>query len=204
MVSGVIKSFEYFDLRLAGDNIVGKFLVASPNTMLSDVFKNSVIYIVSRTSSRTTGIIVNNFIDMMPHKYLIKPDIPHIANGTQSEMSIPVYLGGPVDPERGLVLHSSDYQKSMYSVTEDISVSSSVDILEDFISGKGPKKALFAMGHVSWSHGKVEQEIEDNIWILVDANESMIFDADYSIKHDKILKALGVGKNNFIANSIYA
>lgn len=181
-----------FDVRSNKNNLTGKFLIATPYSFLHDVFYRSVIYITAHdTKNGSLGLIINNLISKMSCKHLLKmlkSDTNHIP-----DTIIPVHLGGPVDPERGFILHTTDYTQSMlYKMNDNLAVSSCVEILSDISNNKGPEKSLFIMGYTSWEVGQIEKEIENNLWLVSEAHEELIFSDNNETKWKLALKKLGI------------
>jgi len=101
--------------------------------------------------------------------------------------------GGPVDRSRGFVLHSDDFTvESSMPVSEEICLTATVDILRAISVGRGPRKALMALGYSGWGAGQLESEIAENGWLTCPATTELLFDADIERKYDRILSSLGV------------
>jgi len=108
--------------------------------------------------------------------------------------SVPVHYGGPVEPGRGFVLHSTDYHSGLSSmkINADVSMTSTLDILEDVAEGNGPARALFALGYAGWAPGQLEAEIAANGWLIVDPTPELIFDTPDARKWSAALGILGI------------
>jgi putative transcriptional regulator len=101
--------------------------------------------------------------------------------------------GGPVDPSRGFVLHSDDYMvESSLPVSEEICLTATVDILRAISAGRGPRRALMALGYSGWRAGQLEQEIAANGWLTCPADQELLFDTDIDSKYERILASLGI------------
>ena len=101
--------------------------------------------------------------------------------------------GGPVDRSRGFVLHSDDYMvESSLPVSEDICLTATIDILRAISSGRGPRKALMALGYSGWGAGQLEHEITENGWLTCPASMDLLFDSDIDRKYDRILASIGI------------
>jgi putative transcriptional regulator len=101
--------------------------------------------------------------------------------------------GGPVDRSRGFVLHSDDYMvESSLPVSEDICLTATIDILRAISSGRGPRRALMALGYAGWGAGQLEHEIAENGWLTCPANTDLLFDSDMDRKYDRILTSIGI------------
>ena len=105
----------------------------------------------------------------------------------------PILFGGPVQMGRGFVLHSADYasEESTLALTPEISLTATVDILRAISEGRGPAKAILALGYAGWGEGQIEAEIVANGWIHCDADAGLLFDTDYAARWKSALAKLG-------------
>ncbi len=168
----------------------GRFLLATP-AMGDPRFKNTLIYVCSHDEHGAMGIIVNKSKGGL----LISDLLEQIGvEGDVRVADTPVLNGGPVDIDRGFVLHSSDYYKDDTSLklSETLTLTSTKDVLEALVSDEAPKKAMLAIGYCGWGEGQLESEIVQNGWLVVDADETMIFGEDLDTKRKKAFDALGV------------
>ena len=154
-------------------------------------FRFSVIYIVSHDRSGAMGIIVNKskpglFISDLLEQVGISGDV-QIAD-------TPVLNGGPVDIDRGFVLHSSDYFKpeSSLIVSDTLSLTSTKDVLESLVSEEHPKQAMLAVGYAGWGPGQLEKEIAENSWLVTEADDNLVFSDDLESKWGLALSDMGV------------
>ena len=105
----------------------------------------------------------------------------------------PVGAGGPVEPTRGFVLHSTDYRiDGTIPVDTAVAVTTNLDILRDIASGEGPRDSLMLLGYAGWGPGQLDRELRDNTWLLCDAAPSLLFDADLSTRWDLAFAHLGI------------
>jgi len=170
--------------------LTGQLLIATP-AMGDHRFKDAVIYICSHDSSGAMGIIINKakgtlqLSDMLSN-IGIKGDV-QVAD-------TPVLNGGPVDIDRGFVLHSSDYFKTETSLklSDTLHLTSTKDILEALVKDEAPEKAMLAVGYSGWGAGQIEREVQDNAWIVANADEALIFDTDMDSKWIRALASLGI------------
>lgn len=169
-------------------SLVGRFLVAAPS-MPDERFQKSVVFICKHDDDGALGIIVNNAVDDLPLGQVYKQlgiDVAVMA-GHQ-----PVLFGGPVETSRGLVLHSADYKREETLLIEGgMALTASLEILKDMAGGSGPKKAWLALGHSGWAPGQLDREMQDNAWLVVDADPNLVFDADLGAKWQRALDLLG-------------
>ena len=169
-------------------NLVGRFLVAAPS-MPDERFQKSVVFICKHDDEGALGIIVNNKVDDLPLGQVYKQlgiEVPAVTAETA------VLFGGPVETSRGLVLHSADYKRDETLMIEGgMALTASLEILKDMAGGSGPKQAWLALGHSGWSPGQLDREMQDNAWLVVDADSALVFDPDFEAKWLRALDRLG-------------
>lgn len=176
-------------------NLSGKILIASPYVLQGDVFNKSLIYLLSHTKDGSIGLIVNHLVNYTPFKALFK-----ITNDTtiSNDLTLPVYLGGPIELDRGFFLHSTDYDKNLlFKFHDNLALSSNTGILKDIAAGVGPQKSLFIIGYTSWGAGQLEFELENNLWIASDYDQDLIFSEIIEQKWQVALKRLGIDNSHF-------
>lgn len=166
------------------------FLLATP-AMRDSRFRFAVIFMVSHDRSGAMGIIVNKgkpglFISDLLEQVGITGDV-QVAD-------TPVLNGGPVDIDRGFVLHSSDYFKpeSSLIISDTLSLTSTKDVLESLVSDDHPKNAMLAVGYAGWGPGQLEKEIAENSWLVTEADESIVFSNDLDGKWASVLAEMGI------------
>ncbi len=169
--------------------LTGKLLIAMPG-MPDMRFEKSVIFMCSHSAEGALGLIVNKPLDGLPFRELMtQMDIPV----TDATPSVPVMFGGPVETDRGYVLHSNERASvsASLAVTSEISLTPTIDILRAIARGTGPQKFLFALGYAGWGPGQIEDEIAGNGWIHCDADSEIIFRGDATSKWELALAKLG-------------
>nr|WP_233556501.1 YqgE/AlgH family protein [Noviherbaspirillum sedimenti] len=172
-------------------NLVNHFLIAMPS-MFDPVFGGTVVYLCEHNAQGALGLIINKPTDMtmdvLFERIELELEIAPQAGGNQ-----PVMFGGPVQVERGFVLHSPPgaYSSSM-RVTDAIALTTSKDILEAAATGKGPHKILVALGCTGWSAGQLEEEIVRNGWLTVPADPAILFDLPLEQRFAAAMKLLGI------------
>jgi putative transcriptional regulator len=173
--------------------LVGRFLVAAPS-MPDERFRKSVVFICKHDDDDgALGIIVNNTVDDLPLGQVYKQlgiEVPDPA------AKRPVLFGGPVETSRGLVLHSADYKREETLLIDGsgvggLALTASLEILKDMADGSGPKQAWLALGHSGWAPGQLDREMQDNAWLVVDADSALVFDPDFEAKWQRALDRLG-------------
>ena len=163
------------DETLVRSSLAGQLLVAAPE-MGDPRFERAVVLIVEHGPGGAMGVVVNKPIGEHPLASLLKAlgqKEGDVAGGVR------VFSGGPVQPELGFVVHSSDYQRrETVAITDRLSMTASVGILHDIAANRGPAKALVAFGYAGWGPGQLEHEIELRAWGLVEADPALVFDED--------------------------
>ena len=175
-------------------NFTHHFLIAMPG-LQDEAFAKSVIYMCEHSERGALGLVINKPSDINLKKLFEKVELPlHREDLTQS----PVFQGGPVQTERGFVLHESVMpgNESIYASTMTIpgglEMTTSKDVLEALSTGYGPRKVFISLGYSSWGQGQLESEISDNSWLTVAADPAVIFDTPVEQRYAKALMLLGL------------
>jgi putative transcriptional regulator len=184
---------------LSSANLEGQMLIAMP-ALRDGPFARAVVYLCAHREDGAMGIIVNqkaeaiNFPELLVQLDVVKPDESIVLPPRAGEVR--VLRGGPVEKGRGFVLHSRDYfvDNSTVAIADDICLTATLDILRAIASGKGPEKAVLALGYAGWSSGQLESEILANGWLNCPADPNLIFDADFASKYDRALAKIGVSE----------
>lgn len=170
-------------------SLTNQLLIAMPG-MQDPNFASTVTLICEHNADGALGIIINRPLDLKLGGLFEQLDL-----GSEDEeiVNAPVLAGGPVGVERGFVLHDSTtvYENSL-SVSNDIRLTVSRDIIDDMAGGKGPDKCLVALGYAGWSAGQLEDEILANSWINVPATASLVFDIPFSDRWEEAAESLGI------------
>lgn len=172
-------------------NLTGQLLLAMPG--LADTrFRNAVVFVCKHDADGAMGLIVNS-----PMDDLSLADIAERLKLRQSASAeaCAVHYGGPVETQRGFVLHSTDYGTADHTmrVNDDFAVTASVEILEDIIEDTGPEIVLLALGYSGWGPGQLEEELALNCWLTVDAADGFFFAGDNATgKWTAALRAAGI------------
>lgn len=171
------------------------FLIAMPG-MKDDRFARSVIYVCAHSEEGAMGLIINQVQPMRFPDLLVQlgiVDEKQAIRLPQEARDFVIRNGGPVDRSRGFVLHTSDYKvDSSLLVADAICLTATVDILRAISNGRGPERALMALGYAGWSAGQLETEITDNGWLTCPADPNLLFDADVETKYDRVLASIGI------------
>jgi len=175
----------------ASERLTGWLLVASP-TMPDPRFAKTVIFVVRHNGNGAMGLVVNRPIAMSPPAKLRKRAVPGVA-GPVIGRQIRVHYGGPVQPTRGFVLHSSDYaQDGTVPITKTVSMTANREILKAITTGDGPRRGFIAMGYAGWSAGQLESEIRRRDWVVVSSDAGLVFDRDARSKWRRAMDRRGV------------
>jgi len=181
------------DKIVAELNLSNHFLIAMPS-MLDPVFGGSVVYLCEHNAGGALGVIINKPTDMSIDVLLDRIDLTlEIApNGVPLDGK-PVMFGGPVQVERGFVLHTpvAPYS-SMMTVSDEIVLTTSKDVLEAVAHGAGPSRILVSLGCSGWSAGQLEQEIAHNGWLTVRADPHIVFDLPIEERFEAAMRLLGI------------
>ncbi len=184
----------------------GQMLVAMP-AMEDPRFSRSVIYMCAHSCDGAMGIIINqrapniSFAELMQQLNITSEENSIQVPSTMDTMA--VHVGGPVEPGRGFVLHSSDYyvEDSTLPIDEAVSLTATVDILRAIAEGNGPDDALLALGYAGWAPGQLETEFQSNGWLHCPADAAMLFDADIDSKYERAIKRIGIDPGRLVNDS---
>lgn len=170
------------------------FLIAMPS-MLDPVFGGTVVYLCEHNTDGALGVIVNKATDMTMDVLFERIDLELGISATGVPIgSRPVMFGGPVQVERGFVLHTPPPGgfSSMLKVSDDVALTTSKDVLEAVAIGRGPERLLVSLGCAGWSAGQLEEEIARNGWLTVRADPAIIFDLPIEDRFFAAMKLLGI------------
>ncbi|MGD9585379.1 MAG: YqgE/AlgH family protein [Brachymonas sp.] len=177
-------------------NLSQHFLIAMPG-MEDELFARSVIYICEHTPRGVLGLCINKLADLSMHDLFRQAKLPMNRSDLEDE---PIFWGGPVQSERGFILHPQAedattglpvYASSL--VTGDgLQMTTSRDILQALAEGHGPEKLLVALGYAAWESGQLEDELRRNSWLTVRADHHLIFEVPVAERYDAAMALLGV------------
>lgn len=165
------------------------FLIAMPS-MVDPHFAKTLTLICEHNDRGALGVVVNRPVDMDLHNLLLQIDI---TPANENLKSVPVHFGGPVQIDRGFVLHSPVGQwQSTLAVGEDLGLTTSKDVLEALARGEGPQQMLVTLGYAGWAPGQLEHELAQNAWLTVRAEASVIFDTPAENRLPAAMALLGI------------
>lgn len=172
------------------------FLIAMPQ-LEDSYFQRTVIYICEHNEQGTMGLVLNQPTDLSIAELMAKMNF--MMAGERDYPNQLVLAGGPVNLERGFILHTEGAQtfQHSYKVTDNLRLTTSADIIETFGTMSAPEKYLVALGCASWKPGQLEEEIADNAWLVVPANEHILFEVPYSERWLAASQLLGIQQHNF-------
>ena len=170
-------------------NLTHHFLIAMPN-MVDPNFAKSVTYICEHNDQGALGVVVNRPIDMTLKSLFEQIEIPLQDDGRGR---MPVYFGGPVQVDRGFVLHrpAGEWQSTL-SINQQVGLTTSRDILQAVADGHGPEQILVSLGYAGWAPGQLEQELSQNAWLTVPADLDVVFNLPPEHRLIAAMKLLGV------------
>jgi len=179
-------------------NLTNHFLIAMPG-LVDDLFGKSVVYVCEHSPRGALGLVINKPANMNLPALFDKVELPLKREDLQGD---PVFQGGPVQTERGFVLHEPIYigpdnkNETLYASTMTIpgglEMTTSKDVLEALSSGAGPKRVLITLGYASWGEGQLESELSENSWLTVDADRAVIFETPVEQRYERAMGLLGL------------
>jgi putative transcriptional regulator len=175
-------------------DLTNQFLIAMPG-MADDTFAGAVVYLCEHNERGALGLVINKPIDIKLKNLFEKVELS-LDRAELAEQ--PVYFGGPVQTERGFVLHdklsevddSAGYHSTM-SVPGGLAMTTSKDVLEALSGGAGPRRVLITLGYSGWQPGQLEEELGRNGWLSVEADPAVIFDTPIEQRYQRALSLLG-------------
>lgn len=185
----------------------GQLLVAMP-IMTDKRFARSVIYMCAHSAEGAMGLIINQRAPHISFRQLLEQ---LSIDGSDDEATpdlaeIDVHVGGPVETGRGFVLHSSDYYvaDSTLPIDDGVSLTATIDILKAIAGGKGPGKAILALGYAGWRPGQLESEIQANGWLHCPADPDLLFGRDLDQKYERAMSKIGIDPSHLVSDAGHA
>lgn len=179
-------------------NLTHHFLIAMPG-LEDEAFARSVVYLCEHSERGALGLVINKPSDISLKNLFDKVELPLRRDDLSN---LPVFQGGPVQTERGFVLHEPTFaagthsNESVYASTMAIpgglEMTTSKDVLEALSTGSGPRKVLVSLGYSAWGQGQLESELAENSWLTVEADLAVIFDTPVEQRYARALKLLGL------------
>jgi len=168
------------------NGFAGQLLMAMPQ-MNDPHFDHSVVLLCEHSLEGAMGVVINRPTDLLLAELFDQLDV------SSNEAATSVYFGGPVQVERGFVLHTglADWQSSR-KIGNDIILTSSKDILVAISEGRGPEEFLVTLGYAGWGAGQLEKEVVDNYWLTGNASSDLLFRTPFEKRFDAAVKQLGI------------
>ena len=176
----------------AGDSLRNHFLLAMPS-LAEGIFSHSITYICEHGESGAMGIVINQPLELTVAEIFDHLQIKALKDFDE----VPVMAGGPVQIDHGFVLHramDTEWEASI-KVTEDITLTTSRDVLRAIANGTGPEEHLIALGYAGWSPGQLEQELAQNSWLTLPADSDIIFATPCEQRLGAAAAQLGIDMN---------
>lgn len=188
-------------MRMSDFNLTHHFLIAMP-AMQEGAFAGTLTYICEHNENGALGIVVNRPISLTMGEMFDQVKIPLL----QPELvKMPVYFGGPVQTERGFVLHDTQGNwESTLRINDKLALTTSKDILEAMGSGQGPRNMIVTLGYAGWDQGQLEHEVTENIWLTVPASEHILFDLPPEERLVAAMTLLGVDYASLVEGAGHA
>jgi putative transcriptional regulator len=180
------------------ESLRNRFLIAMP--MLADPnFFHSVTYLCEHDEHGAFGIVINQPLEFTLAEIATQMQLTTRPGVTLTQS---VFSGGPVETERGFVLHpATDQWAATVQVSDQLALTTSSDIIEALAQGQGPNKSLIALGYAGWGAGQLEQELADNAWLAGPARADVIFDTPVAMRWQQAAALLGVDIHR-LSNSV--
>ena len=177
--------------RGADGYLGGRLLIAMP-TMLDPNFEKTVVLLCHHTPETAMGLVINRALGGMTFDRLLKQLKIDTPRARRPDLT--VHCGGPVQASRGFVLHSNDYRNddATLDICEGVALTATMDVLKALGEGEGPARAFFALGYAGWGAGQLEQELQDNAWLIGEPDAALIFESELDVKWTQALARLGV------------
>jgi putative transcriptional regulator len=176
-------------------------LIAMPQ-MQDRRFERSVILLCAHNEDGAMGLVINKLIDSLTLPELLT-QLGIDGDGLRGKAH--VHFGGPVESGRGFVLHSDDYnEEGTITVGGNLALTATLDILRAIGRGDGPRRSLLALGYAGWGAGQLDSELQENVWLNVDADDSLLFDHDIDTKWHRAIAKIGIDVNKLSGDAGHA
>ena len=178
--------------------LTNHFLIAMPS-MRDPSFRRGVAFVCQHGEDGAMGLLVNRLSEYRLGDVLAQMNL----SASSAEVAdSPVLIGGPVQPERGFVLHTPHGEwESSFKISDTICVTTSRDILVAIAEGRGPERTLVTLGYSGWGAGQIETELKENAWLTVPANERILYDTPIEQRWDAAAALVGVSIANLTSYS---
>ena len=173
----------------ASTSLTNQFLIAMP-ALRDPNFARGVTFLCQHGEDGAMGLLINRLSEYRLGDVLAQMNLASELTGV---IDSPVLICGPMQPERGFVLHSPEGEwESSFRISDHVSVTTSRDILVAMAAGHGPEHALVALGYSSWSPGQLERELRENAWLTAPSSESLLFEVPLESRWEAAAASLGI------------
>ncbi len=169
-------------------DLTNQFLMAMPG-MVSGPFAGALVYVCEHSGKGALGLVINRPTDLTLGSLLEKIDL---NLEIQAGMDAPVYFGGPVQTDRGFVLHQPAGKYASSLPLAGMALTTSRDVLEAVAGGTGPDRLLVALGYSGWGAGQLEDELAQNAWLTVEADQGIMFETPAEDRYPAAMRLLGI------------
>ncbi len=170
-------------------NLTHHFLIAMP-AMVDPNFAHTLIYVCSHNEDSALGLVVNRPVDMTLATLFEQIEVPLEDAALRAA---PIHYGGPVQVDRGFVLHRPlGNWTSTLAISDDLGLTTSKDVLEALGAGQGPDEVLVSLGYAGWSAGQLEEELAQNAWLTVEADPDLLFSMPAEARLPAAMRRLGI------------
>lgn len=172
-------------------DFTNQLLVAMPG-MVGGSLADTVIYVCEHNEQGALGVVINRPTDLTLGDLLQRIDL-ELSLEIGVRQSAPVFFGGPVQTDRGFVLHTpvGDYSSSI-SMGAGVALTTSRDVLQEVAAGSGPDQLLVTLGYAGWAAGQLEEEMANGVWLHVDSNLEILFSTPAAERYQAALNQLGI------------
>lgn len=169
--------------------LTGQMLIAMPS-MMDPRFMRTVIFLCSHGLEGAMGLVLNKLYDDLSFKGLLNQFDIKLSPGIPE---MPIHFGGPVEPARGFVLHSTDYEREGTTrVSDSVALTATIEILQALGEGRGPARAMLALGYAGWGAGQLDNELQATGWLVAPPDEEIIFGSNTETMWERALAKIGV------------
>ncbi len=168
--------------------LTNQFLVAMPD-MQDPHFSKTVTLVCQHDEQGALGVVINRATELTLKDIYESLNLDH---NDAPETDLPLHYGGPIQPQRGLILHDSGEDFSSIKVGDSLGLTTSLDVLEAISNQRGPQNCMVTLGFAGWESGQLEQELAKNVWLSTPAEKSIIFDAPVDERWDRAAGLLGI------------
>lgn len=173
-----------------------QFIIAMP-ALTDPIFFHTVTYMCQHNEEGALGIVINRSANMKLGDIFKQMNITPVS---EIVANVPVFTGGPVQQQRGFVLHTNNGSWDMtMEVSDSISLTTSRDVIEAIAAGEGPEQYLVALGYAGWSEGQLEKEMLDNTWLNTPFGKQVLFDTSINMRWSAAAEQIGININQLTA-----